>query len=201
MTRWAPPVCRLRPGGRVDLGPFVRAEDGGRPKWGTRAGLAWEEDRLVVRFECEDADAWGELAVRDAPLWTEEVVELFVAPGEADPRRYFELELSPKGVVFDAIVNSPHGDRRDLAVDSSWDCPGLRSSVESIGRGQTWRAEISIPWASLGAPPPPRWRLNLYRIERPRDGEPPEYSAWSPTLVRPADFHLPARFGHLELAV
>jgi len=42
------------------------------------------------------------------------------------------------------------------------------------------------------------WRGNLYRIERPRDGE-PEFSAWSPTLTRPADFHQPARFGTLEL--
>jgi len=185
----------------VALGPLVRAEDGGAPRWSTRAGLAWSSDRLVVWFECEDTDAWGTLAERDAPLWTEEAVELFVAPGAADPRRYFEIEVSPRGVVFDAVVDSPHGDRRGLAVDAGWDCPGLETTVQPMGRAQDWRATISLPWAAVGPPTPSRdWRLNLFRIERPRNGAPTEFSAWSPTFACPADFHRPARFGRLELA-
>jgi len=196
----APATCRLRRGESIELGPLVRAEDGGDVRWSTRAGLAWHDDRLIARFECEDADAWGDLSTRDAPLWTEEVVEIFVAPGEATPRRYFEIELSPRGVVFDAVVLCPHGDRRDLSVDAAWYCPGLETRVEPTGRAAGWRATISLPWTSLSpAPPPRRWRLNLYRIERPRDGAAPEFSAWSPTLVSPADFHRPDRFGHLEL--
>jgi len=196
----APPRCRLAAGGSVDLGDLVRAEDGGAPRWRTRARLAWRQDRLVVTFECEDDDAWGTLTRRDDPLWREEVVELFLAPGAGVPERYFELELSPRGTIFDARVRSPHGDRRGLEVDPSWDCPELAARVAPTGRGDGWRAELSLPWRALAPPPlPKRWRLNLFRIERPRAGGAAEHSAWSPTGVVPADFHRPACFGHLEL--
>lgn len=202
MTLPAPASCRLRRGATIDLGELVRAEDGGAARWPTRVRLSWLAERLIVRFECEDDDAWGELSARDAPLWTEEVVEIFVAPGGATPRRYFEIELSPRGVVFDAAVDCPRGDRRELVADAAWDCPGLETKVEPTGRAAGWRASISLPWSSLGPPTPPAsWRLNLYRIERPRDGGAPEFSAWSPTFVTPADFHRPERFGHLELAL
>ena len=61
-----------------------------------------------------------------------------------------------------------------------------------------WIAELAIPFADLGlnGPPAPneQWRMNLYRIER---GEVEEFTAWSPTLKSPADFHVPSRFGTL----
>lgn len=202
MTSPAPPRARLARGGEVDLGLLVRAEDGGAVRWPTRVRLGWRADRLRVRFDCADEDAWGTLTRRDSPLWTEEVVELFLAPGDAPPRRYFELELAPTGIVFDARVESPRGDRLGMTVDPEWNCSGLETRVERTGAGSDWAATLSIPWRACcgGGPLPRRWRLNLYRIERPRfPGALPEHSAWSPTLVSPADFHRPARFGHLEL--
>jgi hypothetical protein len=188
----------LTRGGRTELAPFVRVEDGAPPRWPTTATLAWEDDCLVVTWRCVDDDPWGTLDERDAPLWTEEVVELFLAPGETTPTRYFELEVSPRGALFDAVVDSPHGDRRDLRVEPGWDAPGLVRTVARCARG--WTAELRLPWRAVcGSPEPPlHWRLDLFRIERPRSG-PVEHSAWSPTLVSPADFHRPARFGKLEL--
>jgi hypothetical protein len=88
-----------------------------------------------------------------------------------------------------------------MRADPSWDCPGLRWAVGGGAARQDWWAILSIPWRGI-APPgdlPRTWRANFYRIERPRDGE-PEFSCWSPTLTRPADFHQPARFGFLERA-
>jgi hypothetical protein len=38
------------------------------------------------------------------------------------------------------------------------------------------------------------WRGNLYRIDA---GPPPEFTAWSPTMRTPPDFHVPARFGRI----
>jgi hypothetical protein len=193
----AVPVCRSRAHERVDLSPFVRAEDGGAVRWPTQATLAWDEDILDVAWRCADPDPWGTLEERDAPLWTEEVVELFLAPGEATPRRYFEIEISPRGALFDAVVDSPHGDRRAMRVDPAWNAPGLERTVARTAGG--WTAELRLPWQALvDGTPPPVWRLGLFRIERPPGGT-PEFSAWSPTLVAPADFHRPARFGRLEL--
>jgi len=153
---------------------------------------------LYVRFDCDDSEPWGTMRQRDDPIYEEEVVEVFLAPGPADPPAYFEYEVSPLGVLFDARIENPHGRRSDMRIHTAWDCAGIRWAAGLVPGG--WWAALALPWAPMleGAAMPPRWRANFYRIDRPR-AEPPEYTAWSPTLADPADFHLPARFGVLEL--
>jgi len=69
------------------------------------------------------------------------------------------------------------------------------------GRDRFWDAELAIPFETMiGSPhippePGDEWRLNLYRIERPKKTE-VENTAWSPTLK--ADFHVSERFGTLR---
>jgi hypothetical protein len=188
------------------LPPLVRAEDGTPPRFATRALLAWDEAALYARFECADDDAWGSHRERDAPLWEEEAVELFLAPGGEAPSLYFELEVSPRGALFDALIESPRRSRDGMTVRRDWDLEGLRLWVGRGAAREDWWAVLVLDWRGLlgagpaGATPPPRrWRANLYRVERPRGGE-AEFSAWSPTWRSPADFHLPERFGMLDLA-
>jgi len=186
------------------LTPFTLADGSGPAMQQTKVRLCRDEEALHVRFDCEDRDAWGTYGRRDDPIYEEEAVEVFLAPGENDPTRYFEFEVSPLGVLFDARIHNPTSLRADMEAAPSWDCPGLRWAA---GRGtvrQDWWAILSIPWAAIRPIRPPEdlpriWRANFYRIERPRGGE-PEFSCWSPTLTRPADFHRPARFGFLELS-
>lgn len=184
------------------LPPLVRSEDGAPAEQATAVRLAWDETALHVRFECADRHAWGTFTRRDDPLWQEEAVEVFLAPGEADPVDYLEFEVSPRGVLFDARIHNPTSLRADLRADVAWDCPGLRGEAGAGSGRQDWWAVLALPWSGLldrrEGPPPSVWRANFYRIDRPEDG-PAEFSAWSPTLVRPADFHKPARFGVLEL--
>jgi len=191
-----PPVVRLERGVETRLLPLRLADTGGRPRLSTHVVLVDTGDRLVARFRCEDPEPRATLTARDAPLWKEEVVELFVAPGAAAPRRYFELELNPLGAVFDAVVDSPDGDRRSMIVDPSWSCPGLATSVEIDAGRSCWQAKLSLPWRALveAGPIPLEWRVNLYRVDRPTQG-PPEFSAWSVPGVDPPDFHRPDRFG------
>lgn len=181
------------------LEPFVLADGRGVPRWPTRVEVAWDEAHLSVAFDCTDDDAWTTFTERDAPLWQQEVVELFLAPGDAVPTEYFEFEISPAGVLFDARVINPHGDRIGMTVDTAWDCPGIDWRVAATGGRANWRAELAISWRGLElAAAPAALRANFYRIERPRGGE-PEFSCWSPTLTSPADFHRPGRFGVLDL--
>ncbi|HXU30519.1 MAG TPA: carbohydrate-binding family 9-like protein [Thermoanaerobaculia bacterium] len=188
------------------LPPLLRSDGGGLAIWKTAVRVCRDGFGLAVRFDCADRAAWGTLTERDDPLWQEEVVELFLALDAADPGRYFEFEVSPRGVLFDARVNNPTGQRADLQVETDWNCPGIRWGVgstdllaESTGE-QDWWAALVLPWSSLAGPGllPETLRANFYRIERPPDG-PHEFSAWSPTLVDPPDFHQPARFGFLSL--
>ena len=183
------------------LPPFLLADGSGPALQQTRARLCWDDGALHVRFDCEDRDAWGTHGRRDDPVYEEEAVEVFLAPGEEDPTRYFEFEVSPLGILFDARIHNPTSLRADLAGDPSWDCPGLRWAAGPGMDRQDWWATLSIPWTGIvpAGEPPRVWRANFYRIERPRDGE-PEFSGWSPTLTSPADFHKPARFGVLELS-
>ena len=183
--------------------------------------VARDARALYVRFECADRDAWGTYRSRNDPIYREEAVEVFLAPGEATPRRYWELEVSPLGVLFAARVHNPTGRRADLVADTAWACRGLEwtaGAAAAAGHGQDWWAALAIPWAELadggetaggpaladlpagcrGGQLPSRWRANFYRIERPRDGE-AELSCWSPTFTAPPDFHRPERFGVLEL--
>lgn len=160
-------------------------------------------ERLYVAFDCEDRDVWGSYRGRNEPIYEEEVVEAFLAPGE-DPRRYFELEANPCGAWFEARVESPQGERRGMRVDRDWVCAGWQRAVQVRGTLERrddvdagWSVEWAIPFAALGvAPPAPgaRWRANFFRIDQAGGGE---YSAWSPTYADPPDFHVPARLGVL----
>lgn len=182
---------------------LLRAEDATAPAQPTMVRCGWSPEALWVHFDCMDAQPWATLRERDAPLWTEEVVEVFLAAGESAPERYVEIEINPHGALFDALISNPGGERTALAADPGFDWPGLRWAA---GRSATgWWGTLRLPWAGLpsaaGGPllaPPPGLRANFYRIDRP-PGEPAEHSAWSPTFVTPADFHRPRRFGHLRL--
>ncbi len=184
------------------LPPFVLA-DGNRPAvQQTVARVCYDLRALHVCFDCTDRDIWGTYTRRDDPIYDEEVVEVFISPGAAAPTHYYEFEVSPNGVLFDAQVVNPTARRDGLVLDTSWDCPGIEWRASRDDAAQRWWAGLSIPWAAI-APPgalPAVWRANFYRIERPRDAQ-PEFSCWSPTLTDPADFHRPARFGVLELEI
>lgn len=178
---------------------LVRAQDGGRPADATEVRLLDDGARLFVRFDCRDRDVWATHRDHDAPLWQEEVVEVFLAPGPDVPARYLEIEVNPLGAVFDARVDNPDGRRDTMRVDAGWDPPGLAARVVRDGV-LGWRAEIALAWAEACENAPPAiWRANFYRIERPRGGD-AEFSCWSPTLTDPPDFHKPARFGRLARA-
>ena len=211
-TDVAPNVLPAAPWPDAATVSLVRSTDGGPPSQPTTVHLIVASDALWVRFHCTDRDAWGTHTVRDAPLWEEEAVEIFLAPLADDgppspfPPRYVEIEASPRGTLFDAVVHNPTGERRGMSVDAGWDLPGLEARVVPAGIGDDWTATLRLPWVGLlaafpgvGSRPPRRWRANLYRIERPRDGD-DEFTAWSPTLADPPDFHRPARFGWLVVA-
>lgn len=184
----------------IELPAFQLADGSGPAQEQTSVSLAHDGAALSVRFECRDRDAWSTFSERDQPLWQEEVVEIFLAPGPDDPVRYFEIEISPFGVLFDAVVDNPTSRRVDMRVDTGWDLEGIEWQVGCGHRDQDWWAELILPFAGFGVKAPPRfWRANFFRVERPRDGRPAEFSCWSPTLTDPPDFHKPRLFGLIEL--
>jgi hypothetical protein len=177
------------------------SRDGAPVQRRTEARILWDETHLYVAFEVEDPDVWGTHRERDAKLYEEEVVEIFI-DADADGRDYNELQLSPHNVLFDAAFTRPRQN-----MDLSWDS-GTRSAVKVQGTldrpGDTdrgWTAELAIPIARLKDLPrtPPRagdrWRFNLYRLEHLERGRRVEGQSFAPLHAN--DFHRLDRFGWL----
>lgn len=167
----------------------------------TIARICWDDTNLYVSFDCQDTDIWGTCTKRDQPVYNEEVVEVFACP-DCNIKSYYEINVSPRNVVFDAHVFDPIAGHPSVAI-KPWNCEGMRTAVVVDGtlecRTDTdngWSAEFAIPFAGLSRSTPKpgeRWRLNLYRIDLlPK---PAEFQAWSPTLNNPIAFHIPERFG------
>jgi hypothetical protein len=165
---------------------------GAAPVQSTDVRVAATESALRVLFTATDHFPWATLTERDAPLYTEEVVEVFLDP-VGDLGAYFEIEVNPLGTVLDLLIRR---NRRGLLKDFRWQCEGLKNAVGRTEAG--WSAELAIPWKGLNveAPTPgAKWRANFTRIDRPR-GAPRELTAWAPTGR--ALFHVPEAFGWLE---
>jgi carbonic anhydrase/acetyltransferase-like protein (isoleucine patch superfamily)/bifunctional DNA-binding transcriptional regulator/antitoxin component of YhaV-PrlF toxin-antitoxin module len=187
--------------------PLVHANGTGQPQQPTEVRACWDDTHLYVSFACKDTDIWGNFENRDDPLYDEEVVEFFLCP-TGELRHYFEFEISPLNTLFDAKVFNPDFQRATMLIDRSWNSEGIQTAVRVSGvvNDRTapdigWIAEAAVPFRDLGLSGPPVpgtvWRANFYRIER---GPETEFTAWSPTYVEPAEFHLPAYFGELVFA-
>ena len=177
---WAiPPQCRLV--------PLRRVTDGGIPRLSTNLAAYHDDDCLTLLFRADDDEIVATMYDHDAPLWQEDVVEAFLAFGDT----YFELEVNPLGTTFDARIESPGGVRATMRADLSWTCEGLFAAIRR--QGEIIEYVLRVPFAALGGRPV---RANFFRVDRSTThGD--EYSAWSPTMKEPADFHLVAAFGEL----
>jgi hypothetical protein len=178
---------------RVELRAIL---DGAEPQQRAWARAAWSAEEWRILFECEDRDPWATLTARDAPLYQEETVEVFVDP-MGDLEVYYEFETNPLGALLDIVFRRS---RSGYKGDWRWNCKELKAATRRTEQG--WNAEIAIPFSAIASMPVTGtiWRANFCRIDRPaRDGSlPRELTAWSPP--RRETFHTPERFGYLEFA-
>ncbi len=176
---------------------FVRSLDALGTRQRTRARLLHDDTTLFVGFEVEDDFVVTPFHQNDEPLYTSEVCEIFLQPGGTG-RPYFEIELSPNDLLFDASFTG-----RRQGMDIAWDS-GARHAVNMgpsagarIDRG--WTGELAIPFARLGVARSlehgETWRFNLYRLDADRAGS-TEGLAYSAPLV--GDFHNLDRFAFLR---
>lgn len=173
-----------------------RATDGETPRLATALAAYFDDEFATFVFSGADAGIVATRYEHDAPLYEEDVVELFLAPRSAG--EYFEIEVNPLGTTFDARITSPDGVRATMVTELGWTCEQLFAAV----RRTPVRLEVvaRVPFASLGRATPVRgemWRANFFRIDR-GPALPSEFLAWRPTMRTPADFHVTAAFGQLR---
>ncbi len=180
----------------------------GRESPKTIAKLLWDDRYLYIAFECADTDIWATKTQRDDFLWEEEVVEAFIDP-DGDGRNYYEFQVNPLGTEIDLLIPDAVEGVKDAKGNIRWDCKGWLSAVKVRGTvnkrddtDESWTVEMAIPLSELISHPSSliphpdiSWRLNLYRIDRPKGLETdPLLLAWSKTLRW---FHEPDRFGRV----
>jgi hypothetical protein len=161
------------------------------------ARLAWTTLALCVRFHATQGEP---LTISTDPvldkktigLWDRDVCEIFIAPDDSKPDKYFEFEVAPSGEFVDLAIDFKAGKRiTDFEYSS-----GMTStaSIEENSIAIT----MKIPWIALGKKPKAGdiWRGNLYRCvgKDPSRG----YLAWQPTLTQEPSFHVPEKFGEFE---
>lgn len=172
----------------------------------TRMKMQYSATGLYVLVEGKAQTLHCTLEEDNAPLFTEDVVEVFVMP---DPwqRVYLEYELSPLGYDLTLRVANHLGAFHGY---QPWQLPaehqiqkqvfvhgGPRESGAAI---EGWSMELKIPFA-LFAPivdvPPTTgtvWYGNVYRIDT--EGDVKTHLAWSPPGG--SSFHDYTRFGKLQ---
>jgi hypothetical protein len=177
---------------------LVLATDGKGPRLKTSVAVYADAECLNLVYQADDDAVVATYLGHDEPLYEEDVVEVFLAP--IDIRRYYEIEVNPLGTTFDARIDSPDGVRATMKDDLSWDCENLFAAIRKTpGMVET---VVRIPFASLDLPRPApgdEWSGNFFRVDRDKSRG-AEYTAWSPTMKNPADFHVAAAFGRIVFA-
>jgi hypothetical protein len=188
---------------------LLDAITGKEGRFSTNVQVLYSDNFLYVKFVCEDDYIWGTVKERNGEIYNEECVEVFLNPANCT-HQYYELNLSPKNVAYDAcVINGRTPEKPNEAIkplfqmniDKMKTFVTVEGDLDVNGKGKSWQAYYAIPFDELfGAENvPPKvgdtWRANFYRIDSPKAGHRDHY-AWSKT-ERPA-FHLPWRFGYLK---
>lgn len=128
---------------------FVDLVNGAPTVHDTRAAVLWDEQHLYVGFWVEEPFVEGKLTERDALIWSENDVELFIAGQDA----YYEFEINALGTVYEALfVFEDAYERGGYSAD-----PELQRSVEGFR-----------PWNGVGFTTHPRGpRLGFFKWDLP----------------------------------
>jgi len=115
----------------------------------TRAAVLWDDTHLYVGFWVEEPFVEARLTERDALIWSENDVELFVAGADA----YYELELNALGTIYEAL----------FVWDDAYERAGFSKAAE-FSRS----APGAKPWNGVGFDKHPRgMRLGLFNWDMP----------------------------------
>ena len=124
----------------------------------TRAAVLWDDQNLYVGYWIEEPDVAAKLTQRDAPIYQDNDVELFIAGQDG----YYEFEINSFGTIYevlffwmDAYEQKRYHQKAEFRRDATgarvfngvgykhprgsrigfwkWDMPGLRSAVHIEG--------------------------------------------------------------------
>ena len=185
-----------RPARRAPAGLPERRPHGRRPRLSTALRVGLRGADLCVRFDGRDDGVVATYTERDDPLWEEDVFEVFLSPEEPARALLRVRGQSARHALRRRASLARSRARDDARRDGAGTARDSRAR-DAATRGR-WSASLRIPLARAlrrAAAGRAGARTSTGSIAAPPD----EYSAWSPTLAEPPDFHVPERFGMLDV--
>ncbi|KAK8097325.1 uncharacterized protein PG998_005552 [Apiospora kogelbergensis] len=174
----------------------------------TEVALCYNWNNITMAFS-----AWNETSFYFDPaqgtnddIWKYEVMETFVALGDADPQTYLEFEVSPNNVTFNAFIYNPTKVRAENAtferfyINNTLET-GFNAFTTLDKKQKLWSSTISIPLGLFnidnGAAKGTKWRMNFFRTVVDSATFPNQtLGGWS--SPDKASFHITPFFGHVE---
>jgi len=191
-----------------------------RPRFRTRAKMAWDDEFFYVAAEMEEPHVWGTLTRHDSVIFQDNDFEAFIDP-DGDNHEYYEIEVNALNTGWDLLLEKPYRDGGPAV--NAWEIPGLKTAThvdgrinDPVGVDRSWTVEMAIPWKVLAErahrPTPPgdgdQWRVNFSRVQwqhfvdgsayKKVAGRREDNWVWSPQGA--VDMHRPERFGYVQFS-
>ncbi|ORX74848.1 hypothetical protein DL89DRAFT_281169 [Linderina pennispora] len=134
-------------------------------------------------------------------IWAYEVMEAFIYKGTDNPQTYFEYEVSPNNVTYNAFIFNPSRTRAagtpfDHAFVSNPFGDGFKVTTALDKPNNKWISTSSIPLALFNAENPKgtNWRMNFFRtVTGPTTYPDQQLCGWKNTNAM--NFHITPFFG------
>ncbi|KAI1179814.1 hypothetical protein F4777DRAFT_400965 [Nemania sp. FL0916] len=140
------------------------------------------------------------------PIYLYEVMEAFIYHGTADPTSYFEFEVSPNNITWQAFIYNPSKIRAPGAPFDGGPlsmplADGLLASTVLDKAAGSWVSQATLPLGLFnvddGTAKGTKWRMNFLRtVVAPATFPDQGLGAWSPT--NQSNFHMTPFFGHVS---
>ena len=167
----------------------------------TRARLLWDDANLYVAYEVEDTDIVAQFTERDAWVYRDDTVEIFLNVRPSQTVAYYAIEANVRGALMDYFCADAQfyikryqmeGVKLGIQID------GTLNQREDEDRG--WSVELAIPWENFSdmARVPQAGAVFTANLNR-WDGVEPNrrLSVWADSRLDWPHPHAPAQFGDL----
>ncbi|KAJ1795083.1 hypothetical protein LPJ59_004410 [Coemansia sp. RSA 2399] len=162
-----------------------------------------KELNLVFNAYGETNYYFNETQGTNGDIWEYEVMEAFIYKGKEDPQTYFEYEVNPNNVTYNAFSYNPSRVRAagapfDHAYISDPFADGFKVDTTLNKPENTWTSRSTIPLALFNGENPKgtNWRMNFFRtIVSPATYPNQQLCGWRNTGA--ANFHITSVFGNV----
>ena len=182
---------------------FVQTMTGADGSFAAKVRVAYDAQKLYLGYQVADDFLKCSFTKPDDHLWEQDTIEVMIDP-DGDAKNYFEIQVSPTGLVFDTRYDSrrrpqPFG---ELAWSSRTEAKlSVDGTPNDDEADKGYVVEMAIPWEALAAgptkaPPPAAkatWRMNFFVMDARDKGQ--RAVGWSAPLI--GDFHTLERFGYV----